>query len=206
MSAVVHYVMEMLPWMLIFLPVYLVVRALILVRRRRAGHNVVWLREALLLCFALFCVGLASQTILPELYIDQSDRLHAVTVFSEGWERRMHGVNLRPLRTIAQYFSRGNRELFIINIAGNVGIFAPLGFFIPLLWPRWRKWYKTVLWGFGISCLIEAAQIFTFRSVDVDDVLLNTLGAALGYAFFALLRKCLRWAADKTEPQTKEGP
>lgn len=37
MSAVVHYVMEMLPWMLIFLPVYLVVRALILVRRRRAG-------------------------------------------------------------------------------------------------------------------------------------------------------------------------
>ena len=189
MSAILYYVGRMAPYMLLGLPVYLAARFFCLWRRRQ--QRMAWVREGLLLCFVLFCIGLASQTVLPELYTDGSG-LHAVTVFSEGWEKRRWGLNCVPFFTISGYFSRGNAELFLINILGNLGIFAPLGFFPPLLWKRWRKWYKTMLLGMGISALIECLQVFTLRSVDVDDVILNTLGALAGYLCFALLRFLVR--------------
>ena len=185
MSAILYYAGEMLPWVLLGLPVYLIARYVRL--RRNVPLRISWLREGLLLCFVLFCIGLASQTVLPELYTDQTG-LHAVTVFSQGWDGRQWGMNFKPFFTISEYFTRGNAELFLVNILGNVGIFAPLGFFPPLLWKRWRKWYKATLLGLGVSVIIECLQVFTFRSVDVDDVILNTLGALLGYLCFALLR------------------
>lgn len=189
MSAVLYYVGRMAPYMLLGLPVYLAARFFWLWRKRLQRTS--WVREGLLLCFVLFCIGLASQTVLPELYTDGSG-LYAVTVFSEGWEKRRWGLNFVPFFTISGYFSRGNAELFLINILGNLGVFAPLGFFPPLLWKRWRKWYKTTLLGMGISVLIECLQVFTLRSVDVDDVILNTLGALAGYLCFALLRFLVR--------------
>lgn len=189
MSAILYYVGRMAPYMLLGLPVYLAARFFWLWRKRLQRTS--WVREGLLLCFVLFCIGLASQTVLPELYTDGSG-LYAVTVFSEGWEKRRWGLNFVPFFTISGYFSRGNAELFLINILGNLGVFAPLGFFPPLLWKRWRKWYKTTLLGMGISVLIECLQVFTLRSVDVDDVILNTLGALAGYLCFALLRFLVR--------------
>lgn len=189
MSAILYYVGRMAPYMLLGLPVYLAARFFWL--RGRRLHQTSWVREGLLLCFVLFCIGLASQTVLPELYTD-GNGLHAVTVFSEGWKNRRQGLNFVPFFTISGYFSRGNAQLFLINILGNLGVFAPLGFFPPLLWKRWRKWYKTTLLGMGISVFIECLQVFTLRSVDVDDVILNTLGALAGYLCFALLRFLVR--------------
>ncbi len=40
-----------------------------------------------------------------------------------------------------------------------------------------------------MSFLIEVIQLFTFRASDIDDLLMNTLGAAIG---FALARLFLR--------------
>ncbi len=193
MQHILAYAGEMLPWMLLALPVWLVVRFLWLRRKR---EFISWPREVLLLCFVLFCVGLASQTVMPGLYLDESGRTRAVTVFSVGWEGRFNGLNLVPFRTIGQYFMRGNGALFIINILGNIGMFAPIGFFPPLLWRRWRKWYKTALLGAAASCLIECLQVFIFRSVDIDDVILNTLGTLAGYGCFALLRRVGRFARE----------
>ncbi len=189
MRMAVRYACDMLLSMLPALPIYLPARFLWL---RRRGGPVSRRRELLLLCFVLFCVGLASQTVLPALYADPSGRLHAVTVFSQGWQGRRWGFNFVPFRTIGQYFTRGNGGLFVLNILGNLGVFVPIGLLMPLLWPRWRKWYKMALWGMGISCTIECLQVFTLRSVDVDDVILHTLGALAGYGLFLLLRRCRR--------------
>ena len=41
----------------------------------------------------------------------------------------------------------------------------------------------------GVSCLIEFLQLFLGRSVDVDDLILNTLGGLMGYLLFCLLPK-----------------
>mgnify|MGYP005968636705 CR=1 FL=1 len=193
-DCVKHYAGQMLPYMQIALPVYLIVRTAILARGRPSGKEIKWLREGLLLCFVLFCVGLASQAVLPA-----RNGTQILTVFSEGWgeDARRGGFNFVPLRTIWEYYTRGYVPLFTDNVLANIGIFAPIGFCVPMLWPRWRKWSKTVLLGAAISCSVEIWQIFILRAVDIDDVILNTLGAALGYACFAVLRKCMALIAKK---------
>lgn len=67
------------------------------------------------------------------------------------------------------------------NIAGNVLMFVPLGVLLPLFWPWFSSLRRTVLWGFGMSVSIELIQMISGGVTSVDDVLLNTLGALVGY-------------------------
>jgi len=64
-----------------------------------------------------------------------------------------------------------------------------LGFSIP---PRFKvnKLWKVVLLGFLISLLVEVIQLFASkRSFDVDDLILNTLGAGIGFLLYRLFDK-----------------
>lgn len=67
-----------------------------------------------------------------------------------------------------------------LMLAGNVGLFLPLGLLLPLGWRGWKVW-KAALCGLGVSLAIELLQ-FTLaaRALDVQDILTNTAGAALG--------------------------
>ncbi|MBS4210194.1 VanZ family protein [Bacillus sp. FJAT-50079] len=72
---------------------------------------------------------------------------------------------------------------------------TPLGFSIPLRFKVNRFWKVTLL-GFFTSCLVEVIQLFTsIRSFDVDDLILNTLGAMIGFVLYRLF--------DKVRPLTK---
>ena len=74
-----------------------------------------------------------------------------------------------------------------INLAGNVAAFIPAGLFLPGLWKRQRNFGIFVLTVLGAVSLIELAQLFTcLGSCDVDDLILNLAGAALGFGLFAL--------------------
>ena len=77
----------------------------------------------------------------------------------------------------------------------NAVMFAPLGFLLPVLWRGCRKWSVTTLAGFLLSLTIEILQMFCFRATDVDDLLMNTLGALLGY-FLAWLFFHKKWARE----------
>lgn len=63
----------------------------------------------------------------------------------------------------------------------NVLLFVPLGIFLPLFGDRFQRMRHTVLFGFGMSLVIEAAQIFTYRATDVNDLITNTVGTLLGF-------------------------
>ena len=82
----------------------------------------------------------------------------------------------------------------------NAVMFAPLGFLLPVLWRGCRKWSVTTLAGFLLSLTIEVLQMFCFRATDVDDLLMNTLGAFLGYclAWFFFHKKWAREPAPGT--------
>ena len=68
------------------------------------------------------------------------------------------------------------------NVLLNVAMFGPLGFLLPLLGKKFRKWYITLPAGFGASLAIELLQLAMGRGIcDVDDLFCNTLGAAIGY-------------------------
>lgn len=81
-------------------------------------------------------------------------------------------INLRPFR----YFFSDWSTL------PNVLLFVPLGVFLTTLWGRFRSGWRACLFGFWVSMTIEVLQIFTFRATDVNDLITNTLGTALGWA------------------------
>ena len=77
----------------------------------------------------------------------------------------------------------------------NAVMFAPFGFLLPVLWCKCRKWKVTELAGFLLSLTIEILQMFCFRATDVDDLLMNTLGAGFGF-FAAWLFFHKKWARE----------
>lgn len=99
------------------------------------------------------------------------------------------GVNLVPLA--------GTREVLRISgdpavaariVALNVALFVPLGGSVALLLPE-RRLLGAAVVGASLSILVETGQLVlpVTRSTDVDDVLLNTLGAVLGAAATGVL-------------------
>lgn len=110
-------------------------------------------------------------------------------------EQLEQNLNLEPLHTIRLfirvllYDTRPyNIRLAIVNLFGNILLFIPLGYFLPRLWTSLQKWWRTWLATLGIMLLVEVLQLFTLRGTcDVDDLILNLLGSALGYGIFRLL-------------------
>jgi len=84
---------------------------------------------------------------------------------------------------------------YLKNSLLNILLFVPLGIFLPVLWGGCRSAKTVLAWGFGLSLAIECLQLFTFRLTDVDDLLMNSLGAILGY----YLSKVLLTPAQPTE-------
>ena len=93
---------------------------------------------------------------------------------------------------IAVLMDKGSPGLgSFVNIAGNVALLAPLGLFLPLFWRWFDKAARTVGFCLGVSLSIELIQLVAGGVTSVDDLLLNTLGGALGFACAkVLLRHC----------------
>ena len=70
------------------------------------------------------------------------------------------------------------------NLAGNILIFIPFGFFVPMSRER-KSILATTIGAFLLSLVIESIQLYTrVGCFDVDDLLLNTLGGVTGYIIF----------------------
>lgn len=72
----------------------------------------------------------------------------------------------------------------------NILLFMPMGFFLPLLWQKYRSVFPCVLFGFCFSLVIELLQIFTYRASDVNDLITNTLGTLIGWLFVKRITIC----------------
>ena len=109
-----------------------------------------------------------------------------VTVFvtllrSEPNEFAARQCNLQLFLAWREAYQRFTLQIWL-NVLLNIALFVPLGVLLPLLWKPFRKWYAALGAGFGVSLLIELAQLFTGRGMcDVDDLFTNTLGAMLGW-------------------------
>lgn len=70
----------------------------------------------------------------------------------------------------------------------NMLLFIPFGFLSPMLWRRFQKLSVTFINGLLLSLAIEISQLFCYRATDIDDLLMNTLGAVAGYFLFMLAK------------------
>lgn len=122
--------------------------------------------------------------------------------FSEKYGRistgeRAYKYNLIPFDTIRRFWVY-RHELGVTtcytNLFGNVAAFMPFGFLLPVICPGVNRAVYAALAGFGVSFLAETVQLLArVGCFDVDDLILNTLGAFAGYMIFVLLdylRRC----------------
>ena len=108
--------------------------------------------------------------------------------FSDGFGRAPHveyAYNLVLFKEIKRFYIYRDivgTEAFLLNTAGNVVCFMPFGFFLPIISPRFGKWYLMLILSFLLTLSIETIQlVFKVGSFDVDDMFLNTLGGIAGY-------------------------
>ena len=109
------------------------------------------------------------------------------------WDQIRANLNLEPFHTIRLFLkvldNRAYSASAIINLGGNVIMFIPLGFFLPRVFPALRKFWRTLLTTTLIIAAVEFAQLFTLLGCcDIDDLILNVMGAAIGYGIHKIIK------------------
>lgn len=75
----------------------------------------------------------------------------------------------------------------IFTYVMNIIMFMPLGFLLPYIWKNFRNPIKVALTGLVFSICIEFAQLPTNRLVDIDDLMMNVLGAIFGFVVWKFI-------------------
>lgn len=118
----------------------------------------------------------------------------------DGWiDGFGYEPNLVPFAKIGEMVASGIRygmpfEYIVVPVLGNVAMTVPFGLLVPMLAPRLWSPGKVAAVTVCYSALIELSQLVVglvafgllYRTVDVDDVILNTVGGIVGYGLFCL--------------------
>ncbi|MEV7615073.1 VanZ family protein [Streptomyces sp. NPDC089799] len=166
---------------LVTLPLALLVSWFLAHRRRRAGLPGAWRTS-------VAEVGMVHGTV-PFVWLTMMPGAGAGTV-----PGRLSPVPLRDLVTMGP-----------LGIAGNLLVFAALGFFAPMRFAALASAPRILALGAGCSVLVETAQyvLRLDRVSSVDDVLVNAAGAVLaGMAS----RRWWRTVAEAPPDRTGPGP
>lgn len=98
-------------------------------------------------------------------------------------------ANFTPFKTIKMYIDYSYKLNSVENLAGNVLVFVPFGFLFPFVAREGERFWVMLLNAFVFVLGIEVFQLFSaFGAFDVDDILLNCLGASLGFGVYRLTR------------------
>jgi glycopeptide antibiotics resistance protein len=150
----------------------------------QSGRPSGWVRVAAL----VYIAALAMVTLLPIAPVRRPSNHEPQLVPFEGILGELRDSPVERLT-----------ELF-----GNMLLFAPLGFLLPLLVPAMRRWWQALAVGAGVSLLIELYQAAWpgVRKASVNDLLMNALGALLGFAALRLTGY-LRSSSSRRAPRCK---
>lgn len=149
------------------------------------------LRVNLIIYFLIYTVTIFSLTLFDEIYGRQG-------LIIIDWDKTLlnnyltHSFNLKPFHTI-YLFTKGYMNGFVsfknfsINVIGNLTAFMPYSLFLPLIFKNMRKYYKFLITMLLIVVIIELLQFVTMSgSCDIDDLILNVLGASIIYFIFKI--------------------
>ncbi|MEU3782195.1 MULTISPECIES: VanZ family protein [Streptomyces] len=91
--------------------------------------------------------------------------------------------NLRPGDSLRAYLDQPALRDAVKQIGGNLLLGVPFGILVPVVAPRARGLLRVLLLTATVMLLVEFAQgaLVAGRAFDVDDVILNTTGALIGY-------------------------
>ena len=165
-------------------------------RLRRLALESSTAREICLLLFVMSVGSILAVTLRPTV-----GWCAPLPEKTELWEN-LNLIPFRMFRIYGYYFRWHNFLYIIINFIGNMAVFIPIGLFPALLF-RKAKWYRSTLIGCAFSVFIEVSQYFVMRQTDIDDVILNTLGALWGYWLYLLMKRLFPVFTFKFQCQKK---
>ncbi|MGV3467431.1 MAG: VanZ family protein [Heyndrickxia sp.] len=154
---------------------------MIFLLRKTTLHNIMdWIIG---ICFSVYFMILYSNTVYVRFILD-----HFQLSF-ENIRYLQHSVNLIPLKGIMDVIRYSPDSFY--QIFGNLFMLTPLAF--SMMYFMWTKNSMQAIWycflctiGIEIIQFIQSFLQLTFnlgiggRSTDIDDVILNTIGAAIG--------------------------
>lgn len=144
-------------------------------------------RNWIKLFFAIYILIVIKVIIFKYPYQD-------MLALAAGWQRGvvwqgLGTANFMPFKTIKMYIDYSYKLNSVENLAGNVLVFVPFGFLFPFVAREGEKFFVMFLNAFVFVLGIEVFQLFSaFGAFDVDDILLNCLGASLGFGVYRLMR------------------
>ncbi|WP_096274425.1 VanZ family protein [Paucisalibacillus globulus] len=167
--------------------IYVALRFIVAIRKKPIHIN--WTREIIYFLFVLYMSMVISVTLFP-LPLGQFYTVESI----------FRNVNVIPFKSIVMDISQigiayGGDTLFMIgliarNVLGNILLLLPFGFLAPILWGKLRSLRYTLLAGFIISLGIESLQLLESslgtvgRITDIDDLICNVIGTALGFYLY----------------------
>ncbi len=141
--------------------------------------------------------NIAFQTLGYLLLIGYVLMLAYFMFFSDFYGRtnvaEAYHYNLRPFKEITRFIRYADKiggfRVFL-NLGGNIIGLIPLGILLPNLFKKCRRGWVVILYGMELSLFIECLQLlFKVGSFDVDDVILNTMGVAMGYFLYWIWKR-----------------
>lgn len=143
-----------------------------------------------LLAFLVMYVYVCKVIDLTQFPVYASEEMRAAMGGQNVWKE----INLIPFKTIMESFSN---DVFL-----NIIMTMPLGFGLPFLVRC--SWKRIAFAGLTAGFLCEAGQLvtallagFTFRHVNIDDMLLNFAGTLIGYVFSKIFCHIFYWGYKK---------
>ncbi|MFD6280260.1 VanZ family protein [Streptomyces sp. NPDC060209] len=159
---------------------------------RRRGIGRLLLRAAVLA--AAFVAMVAFSVVLAKVTLTPSPASEDIVT-----------SNLRPGRSLRQYAEDYTFLAACKQAGGNLLLGAPFGVLLPILVPRRLRMIRMTVLTVLVMAVVELAQgaLVAGRAFDIDDVILNTAGALLGYALVGR-RVSHRYHALSDEPAAAE--
>ncbi|WP_405670071.1 VanZ family protein [Streptomyces sp. NBC_01530] len=141
-------------------------------RQTPLGRHALPLPLRLLAMLCAFGVMVAFAVVLARLTLEPSPASVSLT-----------HTNLHPGRSLKAYLDQPALRDAVKQIGGNILLGVPFGVLVPVLAPRARGLLRVLTLTAVVMLLVEFAQgaLITGRAFDIDDVILNTTGALIGY-------------------------
>ena len=107
--------------------------------------------------------------------------------YHDWWQQMIERVNRHDHVNLTFFKIFSIYKITDKQVVGNFVMLFPLGIYLPFLFTRRLGFMDVFFISLFVSIVIELLQLATsFRSADVDDVLLNTTGACMGFIFYKI--------------------
>jgi glycopeptide antibiotics resistance protein len=165
---------------IIGIPILIIIEILRFLKYKKTN-----LREVFVIIFSIYLMCLIAVTLLP---------------FTTSYYFTPT-ANLVPVLNILKDISNTPPEMkafmtrfWIKNLLGNLFLLSPLAAIVPIVFKKFRSLKAVFLLCLFTSILIEFLQYLSIfcgnlRSVDIDDVILNTFGSLIGFGFYNIFSK-----------------